>query len=190
MKSKEQIKAPLSTREAILAAAAELFSANGFAGTSMSDLAEKLGLSKAAIYHYFDRKESIFQTLLQSSNEDLEVLTNKHKRFPTSREETTAILQEFAEFMLSHRDVVRLALSEMQADVIAQGPHGHQGMLRLQELLAGKKPTPESKMRARIAIGIIFLGIVPPPHAHLPEEWDLDLDLLVEIASGALNVNH
>lgn len=171
-------------------AAAELFSANGFAGTSMSDLAEKLGLSKAAIYHYFESKESIFQTLLQSSNEDLEALIVKHKKFPSSSLETTAILREFAEFMLSHRDVVRLALSEMKADVTAQGPHGHQSMLRLQELLEGKKPTSESKMRARIAMGIIFLGIVPPPHAHLPEdEWDLDLDLLVEIASGALEVN-
>ncbi len=171
-----------------MAAAAELFSANGFAGTSMSDLAEKLHLSKAAIYHHFESKESIFQTLLQSSNEDLEALTNKYKKFPTNSSQTSAILQEFAEFMLSHRDVVRLALSEMKADVMAQGPEAHHAMLRLQELLAGKKPTAESKMRARIAMGIIFLGIVPPPHAHVPEDWkwELNLDLLVEIASDAL----
>jgi hypothetical protein len=105
--------------------------------------------------------------------------------------ENTAILREFAEFMLSHRDVVRLALSEMKADVMAQGPQGHHAMLRLQELLAGKKPTSESKMRARFAMGIVFLGIVPPPQAHLPdEEWELDLALLVEIAAGALETKH
>jgi len=180
---------PPSTREAILAAAAQLFSAKGFAGTSMSDLAEKLGLSKAAIYHHFESKEVIFQTLLQSSNQDLEMLIGKHKKFPSNDLEKSEILLDFADFMISHRDVVRLALSEMQDDVMAQGPHGHQSMLRLQELLAGKKPTSESKMRARIAMGIIFLGIVPPPHAHLPEEWDLDLTLLVDIAVGALGVN-
>jgi len=189
IKAQIKVPSPPSTREAILAAAAQLFSAKGFAGTSMSDLAEKLALSKAAIYHHFESKEVIFQTLLQSSNQDLEMLIGKHKKFPSNDLEKSEILLDFADFMISHRDVVRLALSEMQDDVMAQGPHGHQSMLRLQELLAGKKPTSESKMRARIAMGIIFLGIVPPPHAHLPEEWDLDLTLLVDIAVGALGVN-
>ncbi|MEI9907431.1 MAG: helix-turn-helix domain-containing protein [Actinomycetota bacterium] len=50
-----------------MATAAELFSTKGFAETSMADLAEQLGISKAAIYHHFESKESIFQTLLKSS---------------------------------------------------------------------------------------------------------------------------
>ena len=155
----------------------------------MSDLAENLRLSKAAIYHHFESKESIFQTLLQSSNEDLENLVNEHKKPPAGPAETRKILQQFADFMVSHRNVVRLALSEMQAEVKAQGPQGHQCMMRLQELLAGKKPTAESKMRARIAMGIIFLGIVPPPHEELTEKEDLNLELLVEIATDALAIS-
>ena len=178
-----------SRRETILGAATELFSDKGFAGTSMADLADKLGLSKAAIYHYFESKESIFQTLLQSSQEDLEELVNRHKKYPSGYLEARQILQEFAEFMYSHRNVVRLSLSEMHAEVKAQGPRGHQHFQRLQELLAGKKPTAERKMRARIAMGIIFLGIVPPPHEELSEVENLNLNLLVEIASNSLGIN-
>jgi len=172
-----------------LETAAELFSTKGFAGTSMSDLAEHLGLSKAAIYHHFESKESIFQTLLESSNEGLENLVSEHKKLPTDQSETRKILKQFAEFMFCHRSVVRLALSEMQAEVKAQGPQGHQCMLRLQQLLAGKRPTAESKMRAKIAMGIVFVGIIPPMHEAASKEEELNLDLLVEIASDALGIS-
>ena len=92
--------------------------------------------------------------------------------------------------MFSHRNVVRLSLSEMHAEVKAQGPHGHRHFQRLQELLAGKRPTAERKMRARIAMGAIFLGIVPPPHEELPDVGKVNLNLLVEIASETLGIEH
>ena len=188
-KRQDEPKNPASTREAILETAAELFSTKGFAGTSMADLAENLGLSKAAIYHHFESKESIFQNLLQSTNEELENLINEHKELPSSQSEMHAILKQFAEFMFSHRDVVRLALSEMHADVKAQGTQSHLSMLRLHQLLAGKRPTAESRMRARIAIGIVGVGILPPPHEGLPIGEDVNLDLLVNIASEALRIS-
>ena len=41
------------TRERILHAALALFAQRGYAGTSMSDIAGALGLSKAALYRHF-----------------------------------------------------------------------------------------------------------------------------------------
>ena len=38
------------TKERILETALELFAENGYPGTSMSDIAGKLGLTKAALY--------------------------------------------------------------------------------------------------------------------------------------------
>lgn len=172
-----------------MATAAEIFSTKGFAGTSMSDLAQTLGLSKAGIYHHFESKESIFQTLLQSTFEDLEDLVAEYKEIPTTQAERLAILQKFAEFMIPHRNVVRLALSEMQAEVKAQGEQSKVSMFRLQELLAGKKPSAETKLRVKISLGIIFMGIVPPPHEKLDEQEDLNLELLVKIASEALGAS-
>ncbi|MDO9353496.1 MAG: helix-turn-helix domain-containing protein, partial [Solirubrobacteraceae bacterium] len=50
-----------SQREAILAAAAELFAQRGYHGVSMNDVAEACGLGKATLYHYYrDKGEVLF----------------------------------------------------------------------------------------------------------------------------------
>ena len=51
-----------SKREALLAGAATLFNARGIAGTSLADVAEAVGLTRAAVYYYVnDRAELVFQ---------------------------------------------------------------------------------------------------------------------------------
>ena len=49
-----------STRQAILAAAMELFAARGYERTSIGDLARTAGIGKGTIYGYFRTKEEIF----------------------------------------------------------------------------------------------------------------------------------
>ena len=47
----------IDTKERILEAALELFAQNGYLGTSMNDIAARLGFTKAALYkHYASRK--------------------------------------------------------------------------------------------------------------------------------------
>jgi AcrR family transcriptional regulator len=52
------------TKERILAAALEMFSQNGYAGTNIRELSESLGLVKSAMYRHFESKEAIWNTLL------------------------------------------------------------------------------------------------------------------------------
>jgi AcrR family transcriptional regulator len=47
-------------RSIIHAAAIDRFSENGFAGTSMADIADAAGMSRPALYQYFRNKEDIF----------------------------------------------------------------------------------------------------------------------------------
>ncbi len=42
----------------VLAAAVELFNERGYDGTSMRDLADRLGIAKSAIYHHVAGKET------------------------------------------------------------------------------------------------------------------------------------
>ncbi len=51
------------TREQILDVAQELFTRNGYDKTSLRDIAERLQISKAALYYYFERKEEILIAL-------------------------------------------------------------------------------------------------------------------------------
>lgn len=53
-------------REAILSAALREFSARGYAGTTIDQIAEAAGLSKPNILYYFQSKEAIHSELLQA----------------------------------------------------------------------------------------------------------------------------
>jgi AcrR family transcriptional regulator len=52
-------------QKAILAAAFEVFRLYGFRRTSMEDIAQAAGMSRAAIYLHYRNKEDIFQSLVQ-----------------------------------------------------------------------------------------------------------------------------
>jgi AcrR family transcriptional regulator len=51
------------TRERILDVALELFTSQGYDKTSLRDIAERLEITKAALYYYFARKEDILLEL-------------------------------------------------------------------------------------------------------------------------------
>jgi AcrR family transcriptional regulator len=55
--------APASTRERILDIAMELFVEQGYDKTSLRDIAERLGTTKAALYYHFERKQDILLEL-------------------------------------------------------------------------------------------------------------------------------
>jgi len=52
-------------RAAILAAALDVFSENGFAATRLDDVAQKAGVAKGTLYLYFPDKEALFEALLR-----------------------------------------------------------------------------------------------------------------------------
>src|ERR1044072_6168796 len=59
-------------REAILAAAAQLYATRGFPGASLAELATACRTSKSLIYHYFPSKDDILYAVM---TEHLDALT-------------------------------------------------------------------------------------------------------------------
>src|SRR5262244_3755774 len=54
------------TRNRVYEVAAEVFHRKGYDNTSMSDVAEAAGLTKAGLYHHVSSKESLLYTVLDS----------------------------------------------------------------------------------------------------------------------------
>ena len=52
------------TKDRILAAALDMFSQNGYAGTNIRELTAALGLVKSSMYRHFESKEEIWNSLL------------------------------------------------------------------------------------------------------------------------------
>lgn len=61
------------TKNQIIETALELFSRNGFLGTSMSDIASKLKITKGALYKHYESKQKILERIIERMAElDLE----------------------------------------------------------------------------------------------------------------------
>lgn len=152
----------------------------------MSDLAECLGLSKAAIYHHFESKESILMNLVNSTFQDVGALVEEIEILPVNKVDPSEVLGRFAEILFAHRKVVSLVLFQMPVELKSLGVERRNHILRLQKILAGNNPSLESRIRARAATTIIATGIVPPPFGKLLTKEETDLPLLISIAVDAL----
>ena len=56
------------TKERILDAALELFAHSGYLGTSMSDIANQLGITKGALYKHYTSKQEILDSIVERMN--------------------------------------------------------------------------------------------------------------------------
>jgi AcrR family transcriptional regulator len=86
----------------ILERSAELFAARGFAATSMQDIADALGSSRPALYHYFRSKDQILDRLIEGLAESAEPAVSAATAVPGSaasrlRALVTALIAPVAE---------------------------------------------------------------------------------------------
>lgn len=58
-----------NTKEKILEEALKLFSKSGYMGTSMNDIASRLGVTKAALYKHYSSKQEILDSIVERMNQ-------------------------------------------------------------------------------------------------------------------------
>jgi AcrR family transcriptional regulator len=78
------------TRERIQAVAVELFAEHGYDKTSLREIAERLDVTKAALYYHFNTKEdivvSLFEDFIAGIDEIIEWATNQPRTLETRQE--------------------------------------------------------------------------------------------------------
>ena len=60
-----------TSKEKLIEVAIDLFSVNGFKGTSIRDIAKEMGMSISNIYHYFGSKEGLWLAILEHSGTEV-----------------------------------------------------------------------------------------------------------------------
>ena len=97
------------TRERILAAALEMFSQNGFAGTNIRELSASLGMGKSSLYRHFESKEAIWNALLDEmiAYYDARFGSSEHlPPVPESLEELVRMTMRMADFTIHDEKIV------------------------------------------------------------------------------------
>src|SRR5579862_557252 len=78
------------TRSRLRELALSLFAEQGYEKTSLREIAEQLGVTKAALYYYFKSKEDIVRSLVEDYVAELDTLiawAKEQPRTPETREE-------------------------------------------------------------------------------------------------------
>lgn len=96
----------------MLRRAIDLFNRQGYDATSVGDLAKELGLTKSAIYHHVESKESLLAAAL---DEALDELTDAVDRATTETstsagERLRTVVRESVEILVGHLPAVTLLL--------------------------------------------------------------------------------
>jgi AcrR family transcriptional regulator len=63
------------TRERVVGAALETFAEQGFAGSSVRDIARKARIRVSSLYHYFPSKEALYEAVLAKLQDEVRTLT-------------------------------------------------------------------------------------------------------------------
>lgn len=120
----EQDKKSERSRKAILEAALELFSSQGYRGTSIREIAERAGVSTGNVYHHFPDKETIFQTVLGQYWKAIESPDFPFNRalasgaFPDNLEELAAAARESVNVWRRHVALIYVDVVELSGNHI------------------------------------------------------------------------
>src|SRR6266480_5716187 len=104
------------TRERIQAIALELFAEQGYEKTSLREIAERLGVTKAALYYHFKSKEDIVRSFVEDYRAELEALLDWAKDQPRGDASRRELLDRYVGVVLASNEVFRF-LEQNRASV-------------------------------------------------------------------------
>jgi AcrR family transcriptional regulator len=103
-----------NTREEILVTAIRTFSAKGYANVSLKEIADEMGITKAAIYYHFERKEEILGQALERAGASLmERVRAETERDGTAAAKLSAVIQTHVNHVLTHRLLYSVYFSDI-----------------------------------------------------------------------------
>ena len=147
-------------REAILDAALEVFARRGFHGSSIDEIAQAAGVSKALIYEHFPSKRDLHVSLLERNTQEIfERLAESAATSDPGEVRLRAGVDAFLEFVERRRDAFRMLfrdavepeVAEIVAGVQRQAAAAVAGMIATEP----RANPPEGPERAREAIEMV-----------------------------------
>lgn len=154
----------LQTKRSILDAAAKVFSANGFAKTSLSDIARDADVTRGAIYWHFENKTELLSALLEDEAQKLKLVSTLRAAANEQQRDPLGILRQWSMMHFSEDSRVFFNSSIMSIfEGIIHNNSQVEARERLEELL---------KTRAALIEEAIRNAVV---HRQLPPDTDIEL---------------
>jgi len=182
---------PVDMPERILEEATRLFVAKGYAGISMREISEAVGVSKAGLYYHFKDKEALFMAILNANLDRLGSLIQKARQEgATTREQVSGMMRAIFDLAPDQRALIRLASQEMAH--LSQASRAEFGRVyqikfihQVEEILRGGVERGELKpVNVQLATWILLGMAYPffyPAHEHELGGVSEAMDLMVNV---------
>jgi AcrR family transcriptional regulator len=144
------------TRDGIIATATRLFAEQGYDGTSLQQIADEMGLTKAAVYYHFRSKVDLLREIVVPSFEALEAVVETAAAAGSRTERITVLITGVVDSLIAHRGRHGIVQSdpaiahELDLDLC----RFERLLDRAAQVLYGDDPTPEERASISIAAGI------------------------------------
>src|SRR5215831_12967416 len=171
------------TRARIQHVALELFAEQGYERTSLREVAERLGVTKAALYYHFKSKEDIVRSFTEDYFGRLDALIAWGRDQPPTARTGHELLDRYIAIVIEGNEVFRFLERNQASLCSSDGSAGgaDSGKQRfeqfrprlgaLAEIIAGPDAPPRSRIRAAAALFaasgacIFFMSDAPEPDA-------------------------
>lgn len=161
---------PSDTRTRILDAALELFSEHGFDGTTLQQIADRLGFTKAALYYHFRSKDDLLQALIAPAAVGLDALLDTYEGEPDTPGQRRRFVTDYVDFLLEQRRLISYMASDIAIvahPMIATGARERQA--RIRALLAGEGLEFSQEVRVAVVFKAMAGVVAQYPDADVAE---------------------
>jgi AcrR family transcriptional regulator len=150
------------TRERILHVALDLFTEQGFDGTSLRQIAERLGVTKAALYYHFESKDDILLALHMRLHEFGREALVRMGDGPVTLAQWGQLLGEMVDEMLAQRQLFLMHQRNQAAlEKLHREEHDadHEDIQnRFRRVLADPRVPLRDRVRMAASAGAVFSG--------------------------------
>jgi AcrR family transcriptional regulator len=151
------------TRERIQSVALELFAEQGYDKTSLREIAERLDVTKAALYYHFKSKEDIVTSLVEDYFGQIDQLVAWGRTLPKTPASRAEVLRRYYDIVAGAGEVFRM-LQHNQASVNSLAHAKNRSELfrermdALVSLLTEPDAPLDSQLRAAVALASVSFG--------------------------------
>jgi AcrR family transcriptional regulator len=151
-----------------MAVAAALFAERGYRSTSMQEIADGVGITKAALYYHFAAKEDLLSQLTAPVLDELEQSLNDAEAAGDPETVRWRAIEAFVDVQLRHRDTLLMLVRDMTLLVQAPVADRIKGAIALANtLVSGPRPGLAERVRAAqvvagLADPVVMFHDVPP----------------------------
>ncbi|MEG3636505.1 TetR/AcrR family transcriptional regulator [Micromonospora palythoicola] len=143
------------TRERIKAVALELFTEQGYEATSLREVAERLGVTKAALYYHFKSKDEIVSSVVEDRLERMDALIAWAESQPATLATRRAVIERYADAMFSGEQPSVMRFFEQNQTALKSLSAGRElrgRMFRLAAAVCQGDDSPGAQLRAVLAL--------------------------------------